>query len=85
MTKSRPAEGLQIRINKPIAMPQSEDTHVGCNTEATRTPSGFDCLRFFRDGSNAIRSMVTDLSTIALHSWITGTCEHDLVNMVYAG
>ena len=68
MTQSRPTEGSQVRINTPIAMPQSEGTNAGCNADSARTPSGLACLRISRDGSNAVRSIVTDLSTIAFYS-----------------
>ena len=64
MIQIHPAQGLQIRIKLSIAMPQSEGTYASCDADSARTPSGFDCLRTFRDGSNAIRSMVTDLSPL---------------------
>ena len=65
MIQSRPAQGLQKRMNSFIAIPQSEGRDAGCNADSARTSSGPECPRIFHDGSYTIRSIVTDISTIA--------------------
>ena len=67
MTQSRPAQGLQMRTSLSIAAQQSEGTYAGCNADVTRISSDFECLRIFRNGSYAMRSTVTEISTIAFY------------------
>ena len=49
MTQNRPAQGLQMRTSLSIAVQQSEGTYAGCNANAARISSGFECLRIVRN------------------------------------